>query len=302
MTDEELVGAGVALDDRFGAERAAGFGRALPGLVAELTQRWGLGPAEILDSGATSVVLAVTDSTGAPAVLKLSPDGEFLTRQSGMLRHLAPTGRVPAVLAESTSRELDGLGAVLLERVLPGVTVDDSRTTPPTPQEWAGLVGDLHGIPTAGITDLLRQRCEDMFRRIGARATTEAVSAHVPPALWARAVQDCQLLLETDREQVVIHGDLHLGNVLRSDERGLVAIDPKLCVGDRCFDLVDFVVTTGTVDQMSARAHDLAPLVGVDTDRLLRWCRVNAVVTAISRIFWTGPDDWTRTLLRFAQA
>jgi streptomycin 6-kinase len=119
--------------------------------------------------------------------------------------------------------------------------------------------------------------------------------------VWARTVQECLSLLETDREQVVIHGDLHLGNVLRSQDRGLVAIDPKLCVGDRCFDLVDFVVTSGTTDQMTARALELAPLVGVEADRLLRWSRVNAVITAISTIAWNGPDDWTRTLLQFAQ-
>ncbi|WP_256839070.1 aminoglycoside phosphotransferase family protein [Ornithinimicrobium faecis] len=296
ITDEELVRAGTALDDRFGAERATAFGQALPGLVADLIDRWELDVREVLPSGATSVVLAVTDRTGIAGALKVSPDAKFLARQSTMLTHLAPTGRVPRVLHEDASA-----GAVLLEQVLPGETLDSSRATPPTPQEWADLLQDLHGTPTAGVTDLLRQRCEDMFRRIGARQALERVSAHIPRELWAHTVQECQSLLETDREQVVIHGDLHLGNVLRSQEHGLVVIDPKLCVGDRCFDLVDFVVTNGTADQMTARALELAPLVGIDAERVLRWCRVNAVVTAISRTTWTGPDEWTQTLLEFAQ-
>lgn len=296
ITDDHLVRAGEALDDRFGAERATAFGTLLPGRVADLTHRWGLRVEGLLPAGATSVVLAVLDRAGAPAVLKISPDAEFLTRQSRMLRHLMPTGRVPAVLVEDAST-----GAVLMERVLPGPTLDESRAAPPAPREWAALLADLHGTSPDGVTDVLRTRCEDMFRRIGARQSTERVRRYINRDLWGRAVQECLSLLETDREQVVIHGDLHLGNVLRSQDRGLVVIDPKLCRGDPCFDMVDYVVTTGTADEMARRALDLAPLVGVDPDRLHRWSRVNAVVTAISRTAATGPDEWTQTLLQFAR-
>ncbi|WP_162802248.1 aminoglycoside phosphotransferase family protein [Ornithinimicrobium murale] len=296
ITDEDLVREGAALDDRFGVERAAAFGRQLPAVVADLAHRWRLAPEGPLSTGATSVVVPVRTASGEPAVIKISPDAEFLARQGAMLRHLAPTGRVPAVLEADAAA-----GALLLERVLPHRTLDDSRATPPTAVEWAGLLRDLHGTTTEGVTDLLRQRCEDMFRRIGARQATEQVSAHIPREVWGRAVEDCLALLETDQEQVVIHGDLHLGNVLRSSDRGLVVIDPKLCVGDRCFDMVDFVVVSGTADQMAQRVRELAPLVDTDPGRLLRWSRVNAVVTAISRTAWSGPDAWTQTLLEFAR-
>lgn len=297
ITDEDLVRECLRLDERFGAERAAAFGQMLPNLLAELVDRWDVTPQRLLPSGATSVVVAVTDRSGVPAVLKISPDAPFLSRQAGMLRHLGPTGRVPLVLEEAATD-----GAMLLERVEPTRTLNESRDSPPAPEEWADLLGDLHGTSLDGVTDLLRQRCEDMFRRIGARRATDQVSAHVSRSVWGRAVEECLSLLETDSEQVVIHGDLHLGNVLRSDQHGLVVIDPKLCVGDRCFDMVDFVVTTGTADQMVARALELAPLAGVEPDRLLRWSRVNAVVAAISRTAWTGPSAWTQTLLEFARA
>lgn len=299
LTEPDLVAAGAALEERFGAERASAFARGLPVLLRGLSQRWSLEVEGLLPSGATSVVLAVTHRSG-PGVLKISPDAGFLTRQVRMLRHLVPTGRVPTVLAEDPSG-----GAMLMERVVPGTTLDDSRATPPTPQEWAELLSDLHGTTADGVAEVLRQRCEDMFRRIGARQTLPQVNEHISREVWGRAVDECLSLLETDREQVVIHGDLHLGNVLRAesrpDGRTLVAVDPKLCVGDRCFDMVDFVVTTGTAEEMAQRAYDLASLVRVDPERLLRWSRVNAVVTGISRLSWSGPDDWTRTLLEFAQ-
>ena len=261
IDDEDLVRASGELEDRFGKARAARFGEELPDLVADLTERWALALEGLLPSGATSVVVRVVDRAGMPAVLKLSPDAEWV----------------------------------------PGDTLDVPSTTLPPPQEWAVLLADLHGTPRVGVTDLLRHRCEDMFRGIGARQATERVAAHVPTDLWAWTVEECLALLDTDREEVVLHGDLHLGNVLRSDRHGLVVIGPKLCAGDRCFDMVDYVVAEGTVEEMTARALALAPLVGTDPERLLRWSRVNAVVTAISRTAWSGPDARTQTLLGLAR-
>ena len=43
-------------------------------------------------------------------------------------------------------------------------------------------------------------------------------------------------LLATQQDIVVLHGDMHHGNVLDFGARGWLAIDPKGLVGDRCFD------------------------------------------------------------------
>lgn len=60
-------------------------------------------------------------------------------------------------------------------------------------------------------------------------------------------------LLDTQASIVLLHGDLHLGNVLDGGpSRGLVAIDPKACLGDPCFDAVDYVVV---IASMVAVAH-----------------------------------------------
>lgn len=294
VTPEELVRASADLADRFGAERAAAFGAVLPGLVADLSARWEVSVERLYPSGATSVVLAAQDRSGAPAVLKLSPDAPFLDRQVGMLRHLDSTGRVPGVLRQDAAA-----GAVLLERVEPGDTLDSLRATPPTARQWADLLADLHGTPTDGVPDRLSDRCDDMFQRIGARQRQPAVREQVSDVLWEASVAECRELLRTDGEQVTIHGDLHLGNVLAAGDRGLVVIDPKLCVGDRCFDMVDFVATGASPQEMAARAAELAPLVDMDLDRLLRWSRVNAVVTAISRLTWHPPNARSAALLEF---
>lgn len=293
---DDLVREGAALSDRFGQERALSFSRSLPGLVDELTTRWGLQVESLYPSGATSVVIAVRTDGGAPAALKVSPDADFLTEQSRMLRHLAPTGRAPVVLKED-----ERAGAVLLERILPGDTLDSTRATPPSPVEWAALLRALHTTDAGGITGTLAARCEEMFERIGARQALPAVREHVPDELWDRAVATCRDLLRSGTEQVVIHGDLHLGNVLDGGERGLVVIDPKLCVGDRCFDMVDFVIADGSAEDMQLRAVQLAQLTDMDVDRLAAWTSVNAAVTAISHLTWSGTSERTDTLLALAR-
>lgn len=290
---EELTRAGAGLDDRFGADAAARFGAELPDRVAALIGEWGIEVDGLLDSGASAVVLAVRLATGAPAVVKLSPDSDALAQQVWMLEHLRPTGRVPAV-HRSTA------GAVLMERVLPGEEAG-AEGRAPTEDQWVSLLRDLHSSAAAPVTDRLDDRCADMFERIGARQARPAVQAHVSDATWARAVEVCRRLLDDRGDQAVIHGDLHLGNVLISAERGLVAVDPKLCVGDRCFDLVDFVAVAGDEEQMTARGRRLATLTGIETDRLLAWSAVNAVVTAISRITWGGPAQRSQQLLTFAE-
>lgn len=289
----ELSRAGAALDDRFGVEVAARFGAGLPDRLAVLVGEWGIEVDGLVDSGANAVVLGARLATGERAVLKLSPDADALSRQVWMLLHLEPTGRVPAVHGSAP-------GAVLLERVLPGEGAGAEGRLPPSYEAWATLLRDLHSTGTEPVVDRLDERCEDMFERIGARQAAEAVRARVPDATWDRAVEVCRGVLREKGDQAAIHGDLHLGNVLASDEHGLVAVDPKLCVGDRCFDMVDFVAGAGDAEQMEACARRLAVLTEVDAERLLVWSAVNAVVTAISRITWWGVDQRSQELLAFS--
>ena len=48
-------------------------------------------------------------------------------------------------------------------------------------------------------------------------------------------------LLDTQRDVVVLHGDLHHGNVLDFGDRGWLAIDPKGLLGESTFDYVNIL-------------------------------------------------------------
>jgi streptomycin 6-kinase len=83
-------------------------------------------------------------------------------------------------------------------------------------------------------------------------------------------------LLAEPQEVVVLHGDIHHGNVLDFGARGWLAIDPKRLVGDRGFDFAnlfcnpDLAIATAP-GRLARQASVVAEAAGLDRPRLLRW-------------------------------
>ena len=291
---------------RFGPQ-VAGWCAGVPALAGDLAARWSLTLDEVIPDGASSVVLTCRLPDGTPAVLKLCPDRQFLAEQADMLGWLAGSGRVPAVYATDP----EGL---LMEAIQPGIAADE-LPHPPTERQWAQLLTALHGVaaPPNPPRDL-RARCEEFFARIGRRLADPRIGARISDATWNRALHRCRHLLDTQHTQVLLHGDLHLGNVLDAGpHRALVAIDPKVCLGDPCYDAVDYLLeAAGSTPDHSApdhtapdhsavttRCQNLARLHDLDPDRLHAWCRALAPVTAVSMIP-TGNEPATAELLALA--
>jgi streptomycin 6-kinase len=287
----------ATLSLRFGSQVAA-WCSALPALAAEVAGRWQLTLGGTYAYGASSVVLYCRQVGGAAAVLKLSPDPPFLADQAAMLGLFAPSGQVPAVLAVDAAA-----GAVLLEAIEPGTTADELPELP-SAQAWGALIGALHRAAPVppGFPRDLRGRCDEFFARIGRRVAEPPIGERVRPADLDRAARRYGVLLATAPAQVLLHGDLHLGNVLDGGPaRGLVAIDPRACVGDPCFDAVDYALDGAGRDGVGHRCAALAPAVGLDPGRLYAWCCAIAPIIAISRIGSAGQQQAVDELLTLAR-
>lgn len=288
--------AGARLVHRFGPSAQAWL-EEVPSLAARLASRWDLVLGELFDSGASSVVLRCRPPDGTPAVLKLSPDRALLTKQAEMLRVFTPSGRVPAVLATDAAA-----GAMVLEEVRPGTAAEDLPQAS-LPRRWGELLAALHAVPPPADWPWdLRGRCDEAFARIGRRLAEPAIGARIGQALWQRAISRCEALLSTPDRLVLLHGDLHLGNVLDGGPaRGLVAIDPKACIGDPCFDAVDYVVSGAGQEGVDARCRRVAAACGLDGDRLYAWSRVVAPMFAIAHLTHGGPEAALDELLALAR-
>ena len=84
--------------------------------------------------------------------------------------------------------------------------------------------------------------------------------------------------------------------------RGLVAIDPRPCFGDRAFDAVDWVLVNADaqheIDRRIGWLTDHLP--GVNQDRVLAWCQATAVLLAAGLLRQDPGDPRAQLLLHVA--
>jgi streptomycin 6-kinase len=265
---------------RFGV-RVEPWWERLPGAIADLAARWDLVVGEAVGRGNTSLVIRCRRVDGRPAVLKLTPDAELGGAEAAALRRWEPSGRVPAVWGHDAA-----FGALLLEAI-PDETPLAERRVVVDLDQVARLIDDLHGGGAPADADgweRLANRVEFIFelwiQRHGERG--EAVTRAVPVERLRRGQLLARKLAADAGEQVLLHGDLHPGNVLDGGPvRGLVAIDPRPCVGDAAVDAVDWVFwAADDPGAWQQRSRHLAAALGLDHERLWAWCTAFAAMLA----------------------
>jgi streptomycin 6-kinase len=101
-------------------------------------------------------------------------------------------------------------------------------------------------------------------------------------------------LLASEREVVVLHGDIHHDNILDFGPRGWLAIDPKGLIGERGFDYANLFCNPeaeiATAPGRLARQVDVvAEAAGLERRRLLKWIMAYA---GLSAAWFLGDGEW----------
>jgi streptomycin 6-kinase len=232
---------------------------------------------EPVGRGNTSLVLRCRLADGRAGILKLTPNAEIAALEASALRAWAGSGRVPQVWGWD-----EALAALLLEAI-PGERSVLDVGLPVDLGEVASLLEGLHRSGGAGagfpsLADGIEFIFEHWIERHGGRG----------PVPVERLRRGCDLARELDfdtRAPMLLHGDLHPANVLDGGRtRGLVAVDPRPCVGDPAVDAVDWVFWAAEgPDAWNRRSRELALALGLDPERLWAWCRAFAAMLAASR-------------------
>lgn len=251
----------------------------LPALLAGCAERWALrieGPFAELSY---NYVTAVHCADGTEAVLKVGPPTPDLLSEMRVLRHLE--GRGVARLLQSD----EARGALLLERLRPGEPLP--LGDPEGPEIAAGVMRELWTVPP---THLSFRTAGDWIRQMGAKgpgllATPEG---RLFPGDWLRRAGALHAELESRPEEpVLLHGDLHPGNLLSSGE-GWRAIDAWGIVGERACEPGPFLLNVPT--PTPSRLGDLVERFSAELRLDPRRVRDCALVRAVISAFWTLED------------
>ncbi|MDT8912799.1 aminoglycoside phosphotransferase family protein [Amycolatopsis sp. PS_44_ISF1] len=279
------------LIDRFG-RRAGPWCDELPALVARLAARWGLTVLEARP-GNTGRTLVCRGSAGESRVLKLCPDQEIAAAEATALQTWAGRSRVVQVVEADFEA-----GALLLEGLEPGTPLTGRGADLPW-AEVAELLAQLHSAPAAGPFPTLATRIGLMFELAERRRLGSAAESRLPLKLLRHARSRAEDL-STGGPAVLLHGDLHPGNVLDAGPgRGLVAIDPRPCLGDPAFDAVDWALLPMAAG--GSLEDGVAALPDLDPGRLRAWCAALAPLVALAPLRAGPPTPFTEALLEMAR-
>lgn len=230
----------------------------------------------------------VTLSDGTPSVLKIGdPTDKEFASELAALRLYGGHGAVRLLRADPER------GAMLLERLGPPLAeaADDDAATlaaaevvrhihrpaPPAP----------HPFPT--VADWGRG-----FARL--RTRYGGGTGPFPPLLVDAAERLYAELLGSSGPSLLLHGDLHAGNILSASRAPWLAIDPKGVLGEATFETTSVIRDRPPhgADPRRVYARRLAILseaLGLDRDRMLSWSLAQSVLSA----WWSvedGGDPW----------
>lgn len=259
----------------------------LPRLVDELVEEWALSVDGEATHGQTALVVPVRTAGGRPAMLKVVWPHDEAEHEHVALKHWAGDGAVELLRADPKRF------ALLLERLHPENLNElwDVEAC----EIVASLYSRLH-VPALPQLRTLSSYVEGWTRDLAALPT----SAPVPHRLVEQAVSlGGDFLSDQQTDGVLVHTDLHYGNVLASDREPWLVIDPKPVSGDPHCEVAPllynrFEELAGDVrGGTRARLHAVVDTAGLDEDRARDWVVLRMLVLACNRL--SDPPGTTRS-------
>jgi len=250
----------------------------LEGLQARVdhcTGRWRLKLGPPFEYSYVSVVFPASTEDGAQVVLKLQFPHRESEHEAEALSHWDGRGAV-RLLEHDPVRN-----ALLLERCLPGLPLSSIRQ-PEAIDALAELLPRLWkpaGEPFGSLESEAHHWEQGLLDQGSA-------GGPVPEDLMQATLEALNILAGSQGEQVLLHQDLHGGNVLSAEREPWLVIDPKPLTGEREFGLAPIVRSSELGDKpqdVIYRLDTLTDRLGLDRERARLWAIAQTVA-------WSSGD------------
>jgi streptomycin 6-kinase len=263
----------------------------LPQILDQVAAQWELRVGDPFPDASASLTVRASRADGSPAVLKLQLPHREAEHEAAALDCWDGAGAV-RLLAHDPDRH-----ALLLEPCEPGTPLFELEQDAALdvlvellPRLWQPA--DQPFAPLAAEAEHWAKTLPRAWKRAG-RPFERSVLAH--------AIQAIDALAPTQGEQVLLHQDLHTGNVLRAGREPWLAIDPKPLLGEREFGLAPIV---RGAELGHSRVHVLHRLdrlsaeLALDRRRVSGWTFVQTLAWSIDEtIVWPEMIEIARWLL-----
>jgi len=267
----------------FGA-RGAAWLDTLPVCLESLARKWRLRIEPPFPDLSFNYVAPATDEHGGQVVVKAGVPCTELKQEIAALRLFRGRGSVR--LLRSDVR----LGAMLLERLDPGTTLDrlnddeaETRIAAECMLRMRLSLDPGHSIPSirqwAGGFTRMRERFAGGTGPLPVEAVERA------EGLFADLFASCG-------EEVLLHADLHHYNILR-DGDGWRVIDPKGMAGEPAYECGAWLRNPGDLlsrpnvrELLTRRIAIFSEMLGFEQDRIRAWAYAQAILSA-----WWGIED-----------
>jgi streptomycin 6-kinase len=250
----------------------------LPRLVAETVAEWSLEIGEPFPDAYASLALPATLPDGGDAVLKICFPHRESEHEAAALACWNGDGAV-RLLAQDPTRS-----ALLVERCRPGTPLSEVAENAAL-EVMVALLPRLW-VPAGGPFRTLADEAEwwasylpDRWRDAG---------RPFERALLDTALEALTALPPSQGPQVLLHQDLHPGNVLRAEREPWLAVDPKPLLGEREFGIAALVraLELGHSEHhVRRRLERLTVELGLDPERARLWSLAQTIA-------WSFGSDY----------
>ncbi|MBA3953946.1 phosphotransferase [Candidatus Dependentiae bacterium] len=258
----------------------------LESIIASCAHKWGLEQVQPFHTLSYNyVVQAYSQVYKAHVALKLAVEDSAFSNEQQALEFYNGQGCVALLDSDATYK------ALLLQKITPGTALDtlfaiaDNRAVIYTVE----IIKKLH-------SNKQLPACHQYFGiQKWLNVLYSFTDERVPRASIIFARQLAEQLLQTAQESYLLHGDLHHGNILFSNQKGWIAIDPKGIAGELAYEVGAFIrnpfpeliLQAHAQEIIARRLNQFSELLHIDRTRLARWAYVQAIIATC----WACEDQ-----------